>query len=287
MEEAKIKEEITIAKPEPMEEIKAEIKGISKIENNIEQAKNYAIDLKKYYESIEFTEEIKKDVEKERADINKQKKLVADFRKKIVAEYNKPIENFESMAKETEKILGETADFITSQVSVFDEKKKKEAEEKIRLFFDEYSLSKEIDFVKFEDLGIKIGLNALTEKGSITKKIQDQITSFLDNVEKELQLINTLEFKDEILVEYKKTLKCASAIADVQDRHRQLEEMQKQKEEKTEETLTDKTVQERISHVTAPKVEEKKYSMTFTVTGTMARLKELKEYLKKEGFISE
>ena len=170
MEEAKIKEEITIAKPEPMEEIKAEIKGISKIENNIEQAKNYAIDLKKYYESIEFTEEIKKDVEKERADINKQKKLVADFRKKIVAEYNKPIENFESMAKETEKILGETADFITSQVSVFDEKKKKEAEDKIRLFFDEYSLSKEIDFVKFEDLGIKIGLNALTEKGSITKK---------------------------------------------------------------------------------------------------------------------
>lgn len=287
MEEAKIKEEITIAKPEPMEEIKAEIKGISKIENNIEQAKNYAIDLKKYYESIEFTEEIKKDVEKERADINKQKKLVADFRKKIVAEYNKPIENFESMAKETEKILGETADFITSQVSIFDEKKKKEAEDKIRLFFDEYSLSKEIDFVKFEDLGIKIGINALTEKGSITKKIQDQITSFLDNVEKELQLINTLEFKDEILVEYKKTLKCASAIADVQDRHRQLEEMQKQKEEKTEEPLTDESVQKRISHVTAPKVEEKKYSMTFTVTGTMSRLKELKEYLVKEGFISE
>jgi hypothetical protein len=191
------------------------------------------------------------------------------------------------MAKETEKTLGETADYITSQVSVYDEKKKQEAEEKIRLFFDEYAMSKEVDFVKFEDVGVKIGLNALTEKGSITKKIQDQITNFLDNVEKELQLINTLEFKDEILVEYKKTLKCASAIADVQDRHRQLEEMQKQKEEKKEEPITDEKVQERISHVTAPKVEEKKYSMTFTVTGTMARLKELKEYLKKEGFISE
>lgn len=287
MEEAVVKEEIEIKKPEFTEEIKAEIKGVSTIENNIEQAKNYAIELKKYYESIEFTEETKKDVEKERADINKQKKLVADFRKSIVAKYNEPIKRFEEMAKETEKTLGETADYITSQVSVYDEKKKQEAEEKIRLFFDEYAMSKEVDFVKFEDVGVKIGLNALTEKGSITKKIQDQITNFLDNIEKELQLINTLEFKDEILVEYKKTLKCADSIADVQERHRQLEEMQKQKEEKKEEPITDEKVQERISHVTAPKVEEKKYSMTFTVVGTKEQLKNLKEYLKKEGLLNE
>ena len=86
-EEATVVEEQAIVKPEFNEKLDAKVVGIAKIENNIEKAKEYAIELKKYYSNIVFTEETKKDAKTERAQINKQKTLVADFRKKIVAEF--------------------------------------------------------------------------------------------------------------------------------------------------------------------------------------------------------
>lgn len=280
MEEAIVKQEIE--KPVFEGEIKAEIKTLGEIEDNIQQVKEYALAVKEYYQDITFTEETKKDAETQKAEVNKQKKQVADFRKQIVARYNEPIKLFEETAKETEKILGETYDYINSQVKAFDEKELEQIEEKAKTYFEEYKLSKDIDFVEFEQIGLSITKGLLTSTGNLTKKALDSINEFVDRIQKDVELIKTLEFNDEILVEYKKTLNCASAIADVQDRHRQLEEMEKKKE-----PLTDEKVQEKISHVSAPKVEEKKYSMTFTVYGTMDKLKELKEYLVKEGLLNE
>lgn len=281
MEEAIIKQELE--KPVFKGEIEAKIKTLGEIEDNIQTVKEYALSLKKYYSGIVFTEETKKDAEEQKAEVNKQKKQVADFRKQIIAKYNEPIKLFEDTAKETEKLLGDTYDFINEQVKKFDLAELEKVKEKVEKYFEEYKLSKDIDFIKFDDLNINITKGLLTSTGNLTKKVQDQITDFVDSVRKNLDLIQTLEFKEEILVEYKKTLKCADSIAEVQDRHRQLEELEKQK--KT--PLTDENVQEKISYVSAPKAEEKVYSMTFTVKGTMTRLKELKEYLLKEGFIDE
>lgn len=282
MEEAIIKQELE--KPVFKGEIEAKIKTLGEIEDNIQTVKEYALNLKAYYSGIVFTEETKKDAEEQKAEVNKQKKQVADFRKQIIAKYNEPIKLFEETAKETEKLLGDTYEFINEQVKKFDLAELEKVKEKVEKYFEEYKLSKDIDFIKFDDLNINITKGLLTSTGNLTKKVQDQITDFVDSVRKNLDLIQTLEFKEEILVEYKKTLKCADSIAEVQDRHRQLEELEKQKKE---EPLTDDKVQEKISYVSAPKAEEKVYSMTFTVKGTMTRLKELKEYLLKEGFIDE
>lgn len=282
MEEAIIKQELE--KPVFKGEIEAKIKTLGEIEDNIQTVKEYALNLKEYYSGIVFTEETKKDAEEQKAEVNKQKKQVADFRKQIIAKYNEPIKLFEETAKETEKLLGDTYEFINEQVKKFDLAELEKVKEKVEKYFEEYKLSKDIDFIKFDDLNINITKGLLTSTGNLTKKVQDQITDFVDSVRKNLDLIQTLEFKEEILVEYKKTLKCADSIAEVQDRHRQLEELEKQKKE---EPLTDDKVQEKISYVSAPKAEEKVYSMTFTVKGTMTRLKELKEYLLKEGFIDE
>lgn len=281
MEEATIKKELI--KPVFKGEIKSEIKTLGEIEDNIQEVKEYALELKEYYSDIVFTEDTKKDAESQKAEINKQKATIADYRKAIVAKYNEPIKNFETAAKETEKILGEAYEFINSQVKAFDDKELQSIREKIEGYFDEYKKSQEVDFVKFEQLNLNITKGLITSTGNLTKKVQDTITNFIDNVKKDLELIKTLEFKDEILLEYKTTLKCASAIANVQDRHRQLEEMQK--------PLTDEVVQEKIeeklNYVSAPQVEEQKYQMTFTVFGTKAQLKELKNYLEKEGLLNE
>lgn len=265
-----------IEKPILKEEVKADIVGVSTIENNIEIAKEYALSMKEYYSQIVFTEETKTEAEEQKAEINKQKKKIEDFRKQIVKKYNEPIQKFETTAKETEKLLKETYDFINIQVKAFDDKELEEIREKIKWYFDEYKQSQEVDFVKFEQLNLNITKGLITSTGNLTKKVQEQIKNFIDNVKKDLKLIDTLEFKEEILVEYKKNLQCADAIANVQDRHRQLEEMKK--------PVTDDEVQEKISYVSAPKVEEEKYSMTFKVIATKTKLKELKEFLDNGGY---
>ena len=111
-------------KPILKNEIQARISGAAKVEDNILEAKEYALQLKEYYSKLVFTEEQKEDAEQERANINKMVKKIADYRKEIVAEFKKPIELFENTAKETEKILKETSEFVDIQVKKFENSEK-------------------------------------------------------------------------------------------------------------------------------------------------------------------
>lgn len=257
VKEVEIIEEKTIVKPEFNEEIKAEIKSIGAVEDNISKVKDYAINLQKYYENVVFTEETKKDAEIEKAEINKFKDKVKSFRKQITEEYNKPIKVFEETAKETEKILEETYAAINSQVKHFDDVELQKIKETCEKYFNEYAASKKIDFVTFENMNVKIIKGLVTSTGALTKKTQDAISEFINQREKDLDLIRPLENADEILVEYKKTLKCADSIALVMDRHKQLEEMQQQKEEEKEQKLNDEVMLNKIDEcLTAPSIED-------------------------------
>ena len=230
IQDAEVLEEKTLIKPEFKEEINAEIIGTSKIEDNIKKVKEYAIKVKEYYTGVVFTAVTKNDAEKEKADINKFKKQVEDFRKQIVAKYNEPIKLFEDTAKETEKLLKETYNLINVQVKAFDDEQLEKVREKIESYFNEYAQSKNIDFVNFSQMNISVTKGLLTSTGNLTKKVQDQINEFVDRCAKDVDLINTLEHKEEILIEYKKNLKSAESIALVMDRYKQLEEMKQEKE---------------------------------------------------------
>lgn len=253
VKEAEVFEEKVPVKPELNEEIKAKIIGTSKIEDNIKEVKEYAIKVKDYYTGLIFTEETKGEAEKEKADINKFKKQVEDFRKQIVAKYNEPIKLFEDTAKETEKLLKETYDLINTQVKAFDVEQLEKVKEKVEAYFNEYAQSKNVDFVNFSQMNISITKGLLTSTGNLTKKIQDQINEFVDRCLKDVDLINTLEHKEEILIEYKKTLKSAESIALVMDRYKQLEEMKQEKESTKEQVINDEEMLKKIDSLSAPK----------------------------------
>lgn len=289
MEEIKeldVVEETALEKPVFTEEIKAEIKGISTIENNIRKVKDYAIQTKEYYAGITFTAETKEDAEKEKADINKFKKQVEDFRKQIVAKYNEPIKLFEDTAKETEKLLKETYDLINVQVKAFDEEQLEKVKEKVESYFNEYAQSKNVNFVNFSQMNISITKGLLTSTGNLTKKIQEQINEFVDRCSKDVELINTLEHKEEILIEYKKTLKSAESIALVMDRYKQLEEMKQEKESTKEQIINDEEMLKKIDSLSAPKIEKQDeiLELSFKVRGTKTKLKELKIFLDDGGY---
>lgn len=291
VKEAEIFEEEALAKPEFKEEINAEIIGTAKIEDNIKKVKEYAIKVKEYYTGVVFTAETKEDAEKEKADINKFKKQVEDFRKQIVAKYNEPIKLFEDTAKQTEKLLKETYDLINSQVKAFDDEQLEKVKEKVESYFNEYAQSKNVDFVNFSQMNISVTKGLLTSTGNLTKKIQDQINEFIDRCAKDVDLINTLEHKEEILIEYKKTLKSAESIAMVMDRYKQLEDMKKEKESAKEQVINDEEMLKKIDSLSAPKVEKKTnenqeeiLELKFKVRHTRAKLIALKEFLDNGGY---
>ena len=286
--EIKIIEEKSIVKPEFTEEIEARVVSVGKIEDNIKDVKEYAIKVKEYYTNLVFTLETKEDAEKEKVDINKFKKQVEDFRKQIVAKYNEPIKLFEDTAKETEKLLKETYDLINVQVKAFDDEQLEKVREKVESYFNEYAQSKDIDFVNFSQMNVSVTKGLLTSTGNLTKKAQEQINEFIDRCVKDVELINTLEHKEEILIEYKKTLKSAESIAMVMDRYKQLEEMKKEEEPKKEQVINDEEMLKKIENLTAPKVEEivtqkELFELYFKVRGTKDELIRVIDYLESEG----
>ena len=104
--------ESLIKKPQFNGEIQAQIKSVGEIESNMKEVKGYVENLNNYYKNVTFTDETMKEAKDEKSKVNKFKSQVADYRKNIIAEYNKPIKAFEDTAKETEKLLTETYNTI-------------------------------------------------------------------------------------------------------------------------------------------------------------------------------
>lgn len=125
------------------------------------------------------------------------------------------------------------------------------------------------------------------------KSLKEQIIAYLDKIKTELEVIDKTDNKIEVLAEYKSTLDLKQSILTVCERkEREAEELRKQQEKEQKQieeskTSTAENLQEVEEEITAPKVieEDKKYTMTFTVTGTMEQLKELKQYLLNKELI--
>lgn len=285
MEENKLE----VVKPEFNGEIQVKIKSVGEIESNMKEVKGYVQELNNYYKNVIFTEETLQQAKEEKAKVNKFKAQVADYRKNIIAEYNKPIKTFDDTAKETEKLLTETYNTINSQVANFENEQKKKKEQQIKDYFEEYKIANNIDFVVYEQAKINVTLTA-----SI-KSLKEQAKAFIDEVVDDLKLIETQECKEEILVEYKQNLNMSKSIQDVANRHKLLEEEKRRKEELKEKLVQQMSeeanraieVKKTQEILQAPKVEEKeeRFTMNFKVKNeTKPRLRLIKKFLEDGGY---
>lgn len=169
--------------------------------------------------SLVCNEETRKTVKELRTSLNKELAEWESKRKEIKEKIMKPYTEFEEAYKKyisdkyksADKELKEKIDIVENQMK---EELKKTAVE----YFDEYKTSKNIDFIKFEDMKYAVGLSDNPTK---LKKLS---TEFVDKVEKDLQVIDTYENKAEMLVEYKKNLDLNNAIITIQNRYKAIEE---------------------------------------------------------------
>lgn len=238
-------------------------------------------------DDLKCTEENKQEVKNRRTEINNTLKMLEDKRKEIKQQINEPYDIFNKKYEETTKNKLESASqLLSNKINDIEDVQKKQKKEQAMDYFDEYVLSKNIDFLKFEDIGLNIILSISD------KKLQDQVKEFVDRVASDLELIELQQNKEEILVEYKETLNLSNSIKSVNERHKKIEEEQAKAEirqqVKQEESESVKKIDSVLSKPTIIEKEKsntlEELEVSFKVRGSVEKLKELKKFLVEGAY---
>jgi len=269
MEGRKRMEDLIVIKQLP--QIEEHLKELSiEIDEKVENAKK-----------LVCTEENVKTIKQVRADLNKEFREVEHQRKTVKEQVLAPYMKFESIYKEYISDKYKNADNdLKQKINTVENELKAKKEQEIKNYFEEYKKANNIDFITYGQARINVTLT------SSMKSLKEQVKEFIDKIAEDLKLIETQQHKEEILVEYKNTLNVSNAITTVmnrieavnQEREKQIV-ISVQSNEKHEIT---KESYEQLENVFSKK--EKTYTITFKVTDNAVRLKQLKDYLIKEGY---
>lgn len=263
MEEKNLNDLIVVKQLPVIEE---RLKSLSEeIDKRVEQAK-----------ALTVTEDTVKEVKKVRAELNKEFKALETQRKSVKEKVLAPYNAFENIYKTCVSDKYKSADTeLKDKIDQVESVQKRAAEEEVKSYFNEYLESKSIDFVTYGQANINVTLSRSM------KSLKEEAKAFIDKIVDDLNLIDSQEYNDEILIEYKKNLNVSSAIVEVQSRHKELEQM-KTAEGKETEPVTEPVKAEPLK---APKVEDNQvYELVFKVRGTKEKLKEVKEFLENGGY---
>lgn len=166
-----------------------------------------------------------------RADLNKELTAYEDQRKAVKKAVNDPYTEFEDIYKSEIAEKYKTAiDLLKDKISVFEDKIKSDKKIVIMEYFVELCLSENIDFLNFGNTGLKIDLS------TSEKKYKESCNDFVNRVKDDLGLIDTQNYKAEILVEYKKELNASRAIKTIQER----KEAEKREADRIKDTETER-----------------------------------------------
>ena len=231
--------------------------------------------------SLVVNEDTVKDVKQVRADLNKEFNELETQRKQVKQAIMAKYDEFEEIYKENVSNLYKDADAqLKEKIDEVENQLKKEKQEEIEMFARQHFKVNNIDdIVNFDDIGLNITLSASM------KSLKEQVLVFCEKIVNDLKLIELEEYKDEILLEYKKHKNFTQAKLDVTFRHKQLEAMQKRDLEILKMKLEEQKVVEQVDEIIAPieVVEEETMTVTFTITDTKENILKVREFMKKEG----
>lgn len=264
-------------KPILKNELEVKIEGVKKITDNMSEVKEYALETKKYYENLVFTDEQIKEAKDERANINKAVKRVADYRKDIVDKFNKPLEEFVRNAKETESILKEASNSIDVQVKKYEEEEKQKKKDECEELFNNLvgDLSELITFEKVSD-------NRWLNKTTKMTEVEQDIKNVIEKVNTGLQAIKELnsEFETELINTFLQDYDLSKAIM----KNTQLK-AQKEKLAKTEvakEETKQETIREMVSKPVETVEDERDIikSYTLKITANYTKMTALRRFME-------
>ena len=258
------------------------IKQLPQIEEHLKELSTEVDKKVENAKSLVCTEENVKTIKQVRADLNKEFKEVEQQRKAVKEQVLAPYMQFESIYKEYISDKYKSADIdLKQKVDTVESELKIIKEKEVKDYFEEYKQDNSIDFVTFEQVRINVTLTASM------KSLKRQVKEFIDKIVDDLKLIEVQQHKAEILVEYKNTLNVSNAITTVMNRFEAVEQEKKKQEELSNQNIEEekKKIQKAIKPFQqATKDNMKVFTITFTVTDNSVRLKQLKDYLIREGY---
>lgn len=253
------------------------------------------------------TEETRKDVKSIRTELSNEFAEMENQRKRVKEAIMEPYNQFEAVYKECISDPYKKADAeLKKRIDEVESGLKSDKEKAIRDYFNELCKANNLPWLRFEQMGLKIGLST-SVNGTKTA-----LTSTVLRISNEVLELSRYENAAELMVEYKKSLNMALALSTIRARQEQIElqkqyeaqrraalEQQRAAEEKVQKAVSEaqETQQDAaeplIEEVTAPTeeapvaVQEQAqptiYEVKFSVRGTIEQLKKLKQFIMQEG----
>lgn len=242
--------------------------------------------------SLVVNEATYKSVKNTRAELNKEFQGLETRRKMIKAAIMGPYDEFNKVYERCVSQKYKRADeTMKSRISAIEDGLKEQKAEKLRRYYSECCDALHISGIPFERAGLNITMSASE------KSLRDAIDSFLQSVSDGLQMIQSRDDRDEVLVEFWKSLSAAQAVNTVEERHRRMAEEkaradarveERKKEQERVRLVEEKTraavqAAEPVAPTPAPE-KEQVLCVQFKVTGTLAQLKALKKFLIDGGY---
>lgn len=236
--------------------------------------------------SLACTEETIGTVKKERAELNKMFAELEQRRKEVKEAVLAPYKRFEVIYNENVAAQMKAADdTLKRRIDDIETEIKKRCEEDLRRYFAEVCIVNRVDWLRYEDVGIKVDM--ASAKAKTPNRLRKEIKEFVETVLTDLDLISGMEHEEEILVEYKKCLNYANAVLIVRERHERIEaERKRQEQNAAEKEAVEKSVDkvERVIALSLPKESEPQICCTFKVTDTKERLIALRNWMDENGY---
>lgn len=170
--------------------------------------------------SMECAEDTYRDVKKARADLNTEFRELEARRKTVKAQVEAPYKAFEKVYKECAADIYAKADReLAEKIYAVEDGLRRQKADAVQAYFSEYrdSLHLPVDIASYDFAGINVTLTASE------KSLKKQAKDYLDRVQEDLSLIDTLPDQDEVLAEYRKCMSVSKAVQSVRERHARIE----------------------------------------------------------------
>lgn len=167
--------------------------------------------------SLAVTEDTVKEIKKRRTELTKSFKMLEDQRKEVKSAIMAPYEAFEAVYKKYVTDIFKPADAqLKARIDEVEKALLDSKKADVAAYFQEKAAAQNIDFVSFDQLGIKVTFS------DSMKKLREQVDDALNKISGDLAVIATLEFPEEILVEYKDNLNLTNSVLTVKSRRAKL-----------------------------------------------------------------
>lgn len=261
------------------------VRQLPVIEEHLRSIKEQTVEKVTEALSLVCCEETLQIVKNARTELRKEFDNLENQRKQVKAAVLAPYEQFEAVYKDCVSNIFKQADAALQQkIGAVENGMKEACENNLREYFAELCEVNRIDFLRYEQAGVKVDLTSARAK--TPTKLRGHLEQFVVGVACDVRLIAKMDDAEEIMVEYKRNLSVAKAVAAVQERHHQVEAEKAAAAQRQDAQEQEAQVVERVQSFAPPVVEEKPdlLRLTFSVTDTKPRLRLLKQFLDANGY---